>query len=83
MLGELRTHWRGLLHAVYHADGGVTPMRVRGSPTIPLVFHPYNRGRNVTVRLACKLPYGLIMGANFVCAHKSFFDFRPGKGLKP
>lgn len=72
----------GLLHAANPADIGVPPIRVRGSATIPLVFHPDNRVRNVTVRGVYELPYGLIVTASFFRVCKSIVDFVSGEDFK-
>lgn len=60
---------RGSLHAANTADSGVPPIRVRDSVTIPFVFHPDNRVRNITIMVVSKLPYGLILRANFFRAN--------------
>lgn len=57
-------------------------MRVRASAAIPLVFHPDNRVRKVTVRVR-RLLNGLITGARFFLAHQRIFYFSSGKGFKP
>lgn len=63
VLGKLSTRVRGLLHAAIPADCGVPRMRVCWPEKIPLVFHPDHLGRNITVRVGHRLPYGLIIGA--------------------
>lgn len=83
MLGKLSTRERGLLHASNSAGSGVPPLLVRGSATVPLVFHPDNRARNVTVEVVSKIPYGLVLGARFYRTYKSISDFGPGEGFKP
>lgn len=61
VLGKLSTRGRGLLHAADLTDSGASTVRVRGPATDPLVFHPDNRVRNVTVRVAHKVPSGFIV----------------------
>lgn len=83
VLEKLREQGRGLLHAANPAINGVAPMRVCGFTTIPQVFHPDNRIREVTIRVVRKLSYGLIIGESFTRTHKSTFNFGPSKFLKP
>lgn len=79
----LTTHGRGLLHAANSADSGVLALRMCGSATIPLEFHPDDHDWNVTVRVVRKLPDGLIKEDSFFRARQDIFDFGPGKGFKP
>lgn len=82
-LHEKPKRGRGLLQAADTADSDISPMQVRASAMSPLVFHPDNCVRHVTVRVICKFPYGLIIGASDPRAHKSIFDFGLGKDFKP
>lgn len=72
MPGKLGTCERVLLHAVNPAANSVPPMRVRDSSTIPSVFQPETRVRNVNVRVVTKLLHGA----------KRVFEFDSGEGFK-
>lgn len=54
---------RGYLHAANPLNSGVTPMRIPGTPTIPVVFTPEDYVRPVPVCIVHAVPYGLILGA--------------------
>lgn len=57
---------RGLLHAANPSDRTVPPMKVVGSSTVPFVFAPEERVRNVRDRIVEGLPYGCSLGARYL-----------------
>ena len=61
----------GALEAANPSDSGVPPMRIFGHVTIPIMFDSDSRVRNVTVRVVDGLPYGFIIGAEYLRRNKS------------
>ena len=78
----LTKHGRGALHAASPLSNKTPPMRILGSTTLPLKFPAETRIRNITFRVVDGLPYGLIVGADYLRSEESILDFGPGKGFK-
>ena len=57
-------------------------MRILGSTTLPLKFPAETRIRKITFRVVDGLPYGLIVGADYLRSEENILDFGPGKGFK-
>ena len=57
-------------------------MRKLGSNLLLLRFPSETQARRITFRVADGLPYGLIVGADYLRNEESILDFRPGKSLK-
>ena len=79
---SLTKHGRGALHAANPPSNKTPPMRILGSTTLSLRFPAETRIRKITFRVVDGLPYGLIVGADYIRNKESIFDFGPGKGLK-
>ena len=75
-------HGRGALHAANPPSNKTPPVRILGSTTLPLKFPAETRVRKITFRVVDGLPYGLIVGADYLRNEESILDFGPGKGFK-
>ena len=58
------------------------PMRILGSTFLPVRFPSGTRVQRMTFRVVDGLPYGLIVGADYVRDEEGILDFGPAKGLK-
>ena len=78
----LTKHGRGALHAANPPSNKTPPMRILGSTTLPLKFPAETRVRKIMFRAVDGLPYGLIVGADYLRNEESILDSGPGKGFK-
>ena len=78
----LAKHGRGALHAANPPSNKIPPMQILGSTTLPLKFPAETRVRKITFRVVDGLPYGLIVGADYLKSEESILDFGPGKSFK-
>ena len=72
----------GALHAANPPSNKTPPMRILGTTTLPLKFPAETRVRKITFRVVDGLPYGLIVGADYLRNEESILDFGQGKGFK-
>ena len=73
----------GVLKAANPETSKVPPMEILGSSTIPIIFPPEDRVRNVSVRVVKGFPYALVLGAAFFHKHKSTLAFDAQQGFRP
>ena len=59
-----------------------TPMRILGSTNLSLRFPFETRVRKIMSRVVDGLPYGLIVGVDYLRNEENILDFGPGKGFK-
>ena len=78
----LTKNGRGALHAANPPSNKTPPVRILGSTTLPLKFPAETRVRKITFRVVDGLPYGLIVGADYLRNEESILDFGSGKGFK-
>ena len=78
----LMKHGRGALDAVNPPSNKIPPMRILGSTTLPLKFPAETWVRKITFRVVDGLPYGLIVGADYLRNEEIILDFGPEKGFK-
>ena len=81
-VNALTKHGRSALHAAESPSNKTLPMRILGSTTLPLKFPAKTRARKITFPVVDGLPYGLIVGADYLRNEESILDFGPGKGFK-
>lgn len=58
-------------------------MHLVGSTVLPLVFHPEDRIRSVSLRIVQELQHGDILGAAFFRVNRSLLSFANDDGFKP
>ena len=57
-------------------------MRILGSTLLPPRFPSKTRVRRITFRVVDGLPFGLVVGADYLRNEEGILDFGPGKGFK-
>ena len=78
----LTKHGRCASHTASPSLSKTPPMRILGSTNLSLKFPSENRVRRITFRVVDGLPYGLIVGADYLRNEESILDFGPGKGFE-
>ena len=72
LVTSIRKDGQGALHAVNPSSSKTSPMRILGSTLLTLRFQSETRVRRITFHVLGGLPYGLIVGVDYLKTKKTY-----------